>query len=225
MRLRLFCLITLSSLLTACTAAPHAWGESTSGTANKYATTARFALTPYFAHAHLNYPPKEISLLIFKNTKTLQLWAKNGGSWHYIRGYPILAASGGPGPKLRDGDHQVPEGVYRIVELNPYSRFDLSMMLNYPNSFDRSHAALDGRRKLGDDIFIHGSHFSVGCIAIGDRAIQQIFPLVYSVGLNNVKVIIAPDDLRYHQAIYGRVHPKWLPQLYSQIRSALRPYS
>lgn len=52
---------------------------------------------------------------------------------------------GGPGPKLHDrDDHQVPEGIYNIVGYNPDSRFDLSLMLNYPNAFDQYHPELDG---------------------------------------------------------------------------------
>ncbi|WP_235378866.1 hypothetical protein [Candidatus Coxiella mudrowiae] len=70
---------------------------------------------------------------------------RSSGRWHYIRSFSILAfSSGGPGPKLHDRDHQVPEGIYNIVGYNPDSRFDLSLMLNYPNAFDQYHAELDG---------------------------------------------------------------------------------
>ncbi len=69
-------------------------------------------------------------------------------------------------------------------------------MLNYPNSADRYYARLDHRHDLGDDIFIHGSDASIGCIPIGNKAIEQLFVLAYLVGERYIKVIIAPDDLR-----------------------------
>ena len=69
--------------------------------------------------------------------------------------YPILAASGVLGPKLREGDKQVPEGIYGAEALNPNSKFHLSIRLNYPNTFDRRMAQSDGRTQLGGDIMIH----------------------------------------------------------------------
>jgi len=71
-----------------------------------------------------------------------------------VADYRITAASGTAGPKLREGDRQVPEGIYRIVGLNPNSRYHLSMKLDYPNAFDRHQAARDGRARPGSDIFI-----------------------------------------------------------------------
>lgn len=222
---RLFLLLSVIFTLCACTTAADSWNRAVVSTVDHYSIYARDNLEPYFKQAHVPYPPKAISLLVFKNTKVMQLWAKNDGGWHYIRTFPVLAASGGPGPKRRDGDYQVPEGIYHIVEFNPYSHYFLSLMLNYPNAFDRYHAALDGRTHLGEDIFIHGHDSSVGCIAMGNRVIPQIFVLSYLVGLKNITVIIAPDDLRYYQPIYSwRHHPQWTNQLYADIRAALQPY-
>ena len=218
-------LLVVSFFLSSCAMTPaHRPYQSLSTAVKRYDNYAQDRLAPYFKKAHVAYPPKKMALLGFKNTRQLQLWAKDSGPWRYIKTFPMLAASGGPGPKLLTGDHQVPEGVYRFVEFNPNSHFDLSLELSYPNAFDRYHAALDGRHHLGGDIFIHGHHASIGCIAIGNNAIQQLFVLAYKVGLGNIKVIIAPDDLRYHRAIYGSVHPRWLPQLYAQIKDALRPF-
>jgi len=190
----------------------------------EYEPAANTQLKPYFVRAHVKFPPDNIALLIFKRSRQLQLYAKQNGHWIYIRRFSVLAASGGPGPKLHAGDYQVPEGIYRIVGLNPESRFDLSMHLNYPNSFDRRYAKKDHRSDLGGDIFIHGNKRSIGCIAIGDAAIQQLFPLVYEVGAQNVKVIIAPNDLRTQAPVFGRTHPKWLPILYLNIYDALKPF-
>ncbi len=174
-----------------------------------------------FKRAGVAYPPKQLALLIFKQSKQLELYAENQGSWHFIKSFIVKAASGELGPKLHQGDYQVPEGIYRITVLNPHSHFLLSMKLNYPNAFDRYIAKLTHRHHLGNNIFIHGSAKSSGCIAIGDAGIRQLFPLVARVGIHHIQVIIAPKDLRYQKLVYSRVHPQWLPILYRRIRSVL----
>jgi len=191
---------------------------------SRYAESADRFFAPDFRRAGVAYPPKHLALLIFKKSRRLQLYAKNQGAWRFIKTFPILAASGGPGPKLQVGDRQVPEGVYHITGLNPRSRFDLSMRLNYPNTFDRQEAKLDHRHKLGGNIFIHGKNRSIGCVAIGDFGIEQLFPLVAKVGKSHVKVVIASDDMRQAPPIYGKTHPIWLPHLYHRIIVALRSF-
>lgn len=193
---------------------------------NRYSHYSLRNFSKYFKQANVTMPPKELAILVFKQTRRLELYARDDqkAPWAFIRSYPIYAASGGPGPKLKSGDNQVPEGVYRIVGLNPDSRYDLSMQLNYPNSLDRQFAQKDHRLHLGSNIFIHGKHKSIGCIAIGDSAIEQLFPLVYFVGTDNVTVIIAPDDLRVNPPIYGEAHPRWLSQLYGRIKGALHKF-
>lgn len=188
---------------------------------------ADMQLLPFFKQAGVEFPPKQMALLVFKKNKRVDLWAKDQTHvrWIHIRSFDILAASGDSGPKLQEGDRQVPEGVYHINRLNPHSQFDLSMGLDYPNAFDRNQAKLDGRNKLGGDIFIHGGNRSIGCIAIGDAAIEQLFPLVSKVGTKNVKVIIAPNDYRFHTSDMARVRPAWIPSLYQNIDNALNEFS
>src|SRR3990167_1600122 len=177
--------LCLSLLFSGCAVRPHAY-RTVGSVAQQYASYARENLQPNFRQAGVAYPPKQVAFLVYKRSKRLQLWARGNGSWRYIKTFSILAASGVPGPKLSNNDRQVPEGVYRIVEFNPDSRFDLSLELNYPNAFDRYHARLDHRYDLGNQIFIHGSHYSIGCIAIGNAAIPQLFVLAYLVGLGHV---------------------------------------
>ena len=141
---------------------------------------------------------------------------------HYIQKYPLTAFSGRLGPKLKEHDFQIPEGVYHLTTLNPFSSMHLSMMIDYPNHFDRLQASKDGRSKLGDNIFLHGKSFSVGCLAIGDKAIDQLFLLVRRVGLSHTKIIIAPNDLRHASAATSSfAQPRWLPELYLNISQAL----
>ena len=113
-----------------------------------------------------------------------------------VRSWPVLTASGGPGPKLREGDRQVPEGVYSVDQLNPNSAYHLSLRLNYPNAFDRAHAATDGRERLGGDIFIHGKDVSIGCLAIGDDAIEELFWLAGTAGKDAFTTVIVPTEGR-----------------------------
>ena len=186
----------------------------------KYGPTARTRLKPHFVRARVAYPPKQIALLVFKQERRVALWADG----RFIRDYPVLAASGHAGPKLRQGDYQVPEGVYRIEWLNPNSSYHLSMKVNYPNAFDRRMAQRDGRTNLGGDIFIHGKNVSIGCVALGDPAIEELFTLVAATGPSRVRVVIAPNDLRVGRAIRHERAPRWVGELYQTVAAALADF-
>jgi len=186
--------------------------------------TARLA--EKFATAKMPLPPAEIALVAIKDEKMLELHARAKGSdWKLIHRYRILAASGGRGPKLQRGDKQVPEGLYSISFLNPNSAYHVSMRVNFPNAFDRAMATKDARRDLGGDIMIHGKNLSAGCLAMGDEAVEELFVLAAQTGLGNVRLIIAPTDMREHgipAAEPGR--PEWLPKLYAEIASAMTEF-
>ncbi|HEX7155343.1 MAG TPA: L,D-transpeptidase family protein [Thermoanaerobaculia bacterium] len=190
----------------------------------RYGPAARKRLKPHFDRAGVAWPPKRIAFLVFKKEKRVAVWAKGDGEWRFIRDYPILAASGHAGPKLRQGDYQVPEGVYRLEWLNPNSSYHLSMKVNYPNEFDRSMATRDRRTNLGGDIFIHGKAVSIGCVAVGDPAIEELFTLVAQTGHAKVKVIIAPNDLRTGGAVLHAGAPLWVAQLYRTVAAALTEF-
>ncbi len=180
-------------------------------------------LAPLFAKAGAPFPPSRLALLGFKAEKRLEVWAGVAdGPWRHIRDYPLLAASGGPGPKLREGDGQVPEGLYRVELLNPRSRYHLSLRLDYPNAFDREMARRDGRTDPGGDIYIHGRSVSIGCLAVGDEAVEELFVLAARTGLPNVRVILAPADFRADPAAAGRLRePAWVDALYAAIHAEL----
>ncbi len=156
-------------------------------------------LRPDFERAGVAYPPPRLVMLAFKREKRLELHASAElGQFHFVRSYPILAASGGDGPKLREGDSQVPEGFYRIELLNPNSRYHLSLRVDYPNAEDRAQAPAEGRDlgNLGGDIMIHGGAASIGCLAMGDPAAEDLFVLAARTGLDHVEVVIVPRDMR-----------------------------
>ncbi|HVE73168.1 MAG TPA: L,D-transpeptidase family protein [Thermoanaerobaculia bacterium] len=190
----------------------------------RYGPAARARLAPHFKRAGVNYPPREIAVLVLKQERRVAIWVRGGNKWRFLRNYPILAASGHAGPKLREGDRQVPEGVYRIAHLNPNSSYHLSMKVDYPNAFDRRMAQRDGRTRLGGDIFIHGKDVSIGCVALGDPAIEELFTMVAQTGHGNVRVIIAPNDLRVRGPILHDDSPLWSRDLYRTVAAALAAF-
>lgn len=158
---------------------------------------ARGRVRAKFAAAGLNYPPARAVLLGLKQEKRIELYAgSTHGDFVLIETFPILAASGTLGPKLVEGDRQVPEGVYGVESLNPNSRFHVSLRVDYPNELDRTIARDQGRTRLGGDIMIHGGAASVGCLAIGDPAAEEVFVLAAETGVENVKIVLSPVDLR-----------------------------
>jgi len=190
----------------------------------QYGPTVHKRIAPYFQQAKVAYPPGKLVLVGLKKEQLLQVYATNANSTMLlIRSYPIIAASGGPGPKLQEGDAQVPEGIYRIESLNPNSSYHLALRVNYPNAFDKEMAVADGRTKLGGDIMIHGSNASVGCLAMGDEASEELFIMVSDTGLDNIEVILAPWDFRTtgmpELIIPGM--PVWTKSLYDQVQKRL----
>ena len=181
---------------------------------------AKKRLLPWFEKANVAYPPQRLTLLGFKAEKRLEVWAEKEATWTYVRHYPVLAASGVAGPKLREGDRQVPEGIYRLNFLNPNSNYHLSMQINYPNDYDQRKAAEEQRTNLGGDIFIHGKAMSIGCLAIGDEAIEELFVLVATIGLDKVTVILAPQKDMESVESDSAVRP-WVPELYANIRQSI----
>lgn len=185
-----------------------------------YGEAAMARLTPAISQAGLNLPLQRIALLSVKQDKTLALWGDDGHGWAKIKTYPVLGASGELGPKLREGDKQVPEGVYRISGLNPNSAYHLSMKVNYPNEFDLKWAQQEGRTEPGTNIFIHGKAVSIGCLAIGDTAIEELFVLIANQGRDKVQVIISPTDPQQGPLHIPANAPHWTPELYQSIRQA-----
>jgi hypothetical protein len=183
-------------------------------------------LNTYFTKAKVSFPPKAITLVALKQEKKLELWARDNKEFRLIHTYHIQAASGVAGPKLRLGDKQVPEGIYRIDGLNPNSHYHLSMRLNYPNEFDLLHAEMEGRDNLGSDIFIHGRAVSIGCLAMGDETIEELFILTTQVGAENVKVVIAPHDPRAYPLTPDTAQlPLWTTELYATISREINALS
>ena len=114
-----------------------------------------------------------IFIRAFKEERQLEIWVRKGDSFVLFDSYFIAGTSGGPGPKLRQGDGQIPEGFYFVTprQMNSQSNFHLSFNIGYPNKFDRAHA------RTGDFIMVHGSDVSIGCMAMTNTKIEQIYTL------------------------------------------------
>lgn len=114
-----------------------------------------------------------IYIRIFKAERELELWVANGGQFVLFRTYPICAFSGELGPKLREGDQQSPEGFYTVRpgQLNPASSYHLSFDLGYPNAYDRANG------RTGSALMVHGKCISIGCYAMTDGFIEEIYAM------------------------------------------------
>ncbi len=124
----------------------------------------------------------EVFIRTFKKEKRLELWIRPEAQQQFIlfRTYPICYYSGRLGPKLRQGDKVTPEGFYRITkkDLNPYSRFHLSIDIGYPNKYDRQFS------RTGSMIKIHGACDAVGCFAMSNLQIEEIYYLAQQALIN-----------------------------------------
>ena len=176
-----------------------------------------------FAKAGVRWPADEIFLRAMKREGELELWARNGTGefFRLVQRLPILAASGGPGPKRREGDRQVPEGFYEVDRFNPLSDFHLSLGLNYPNASDR---ILGDPVSPGFDIFIHGGNVSIGCLALGDDGIEEIYLAALDSRVRPIRVQLFParmdaaDWPAWRDAQVAR-HPEFCP-LWEELAAA-----
>ena len=115
-----------------------------------------------------------IFIRIFKEPGILEVWVESKtGEFEKFKDYEICNFSGDLGPKIKEGDYQSPEGFYFVNSgrLNPWSRFHLSFNLGYPNTFDRAH------NRTGSALMVHGNCVSIGCYAMTDQYIDEIYAL------------------------------------------------
>lgn len=126
--------------------------------------------------------PYQIFIRGFKQEELLEVWAKERGSATYqlVRSYAFCSNTGTLGPKRKEGDLQIPEGIYHINHFNPLSNFHLSLGINYPNESDLHFA---DRQHPGSAIYIHGNCVTIGCIPITDDKIKELY--IFAVEAKN----------------------------------------
>jgi len=115
-----------------------------------------------------------VFIRIFKEEALLEVWIDTGREYEHLKDYSICAYSGYLGPKLKEGDRQAPEGFYKVRknQLNPNSKYHLSFNLGYPNTYDKAH------NRTGSFLMVHGNCVSIGCYAMTDEKIEEIYALV-----------------------------------------------
>lgn len=166
--------------------------------------------------------PKEIKIVAFKEERILQVYGSDTGVFKFIKEYPFTAFSGKLGPKLKEGDKQIPEGIYAVEYLNPNSAYYLSIKIDYPNDLDIKKSTLEDLSLIGSNIFIHGKSATVGCIPIGDKAIEEIFVIAQKAIDSKTEVIISPRDFRTTPSYPVITAIDWSAELYDSISEKLK---
>lgn len=150
-----------------------------------------------FQNRGLTFEGYNLFLRAFKKEMKLEVWVKekNKTAWSLLTVYPFCSTSGILGPKRKEGDLQIPEGVYHINHFNPLSNFYLSLGVNYPNASDK---ILSNKQHPGGNIYIHGNCVTIGCIPITDEKIKELYLLAVEAknnGQTQIPVHIFPSVL------------------------------
>lgn len=155
-----------------------------------------------------------IYIRVFKEESELEVWkARSDGRYVAIKTYPICTWSGTLGPKKSLGDQMAPEGFYGFTAdgLKPDSKYHLAFNVGYPNALD---SALG---RTGNFIMVHGQCVSIGCFAMTNDLMEEIYALARDAiegGVERVPVHIFPfrmtaDNLKRHAA--HKAAATWAP--------------
>lgn len=175
--------------------------------AEQAAKRVKPALVTALQKKNLSYG-SPVFIRVFKSEKVLEIWVRQNDSFALFHSYPICTFSGQLGPKLREGDGQSPEGFYQVGlgQLNPYSSYHLSFNLGYPNTYDRANG------RTGNYLMVHGNCVSIGCYAMGDEAIEEIYTLMEAAlrgGQKNIDVHVFP--FRFDSTKLAWQRSEWKP--------------
>ena len=148
-----------------------------------------------------------VHLRLYKEERVLEVWLKQGSRFALFDTYDICRFSGELGPKLREGDGQSPEGFCEVgaAQLNPNSAYHLAFNLGFPNAYDRSMG------RTGSHLMVHGDCVSIGCYAMTDAGIEDIYGLVAAAlqnGQRSVAVHIFPFRMT-DAALAGHAGSEW----------------
>ncbi len=162
----------------------HKKGQMIPGTTEKNNTTLNPKKTDHKEFSKIGFDERlnvigakigdRLFIRIFKKESLLEVWIKPKEKYLLFKRYPICKYSGILGPKLKEGDKQAPEGFYKVTKnlLNPNSKYHLAFNLGYPNAYDRAH------KRTGSYLMVHGECVSVGCYAMTNEKIEEIYTLV-----------------------------------------------
>ena len=125
-----------------------------------------------------------VFMRVFKESRELEVWVEHrDGKFRLFKSYAIAAFSGSLGPKLAEGDGQAPEGFYHVPAkmMHPTSSYHLAFNLGYPNAYDRAHG------RTGSFLMVHGNRVSIGCYAMTDKRIEEIYTVADAALRNGQK--------------------------------------
>lgn len=168
----------------------------------------------------------DLYLRVFKMEQVVEVWAKSRNETVYkqVENFPVCSSVGTIGPKLRQGDYQIPEGFYLLTEFNPASEFHLSLKINYPNRRD---SIVGEKGNLGGMIFIHGGCETIGCVPLGNDNVSRLYiyamksrqtgcdslPVhIYPARLNfaNYRMLIQNQDMKANHRFWGSLRTSYL---------------
>ena len=118
----------------------------------------------------------DVFIRIIKDEDLLEVWLKANDKFKLLKKYEICDYSGGLGNKKKQGDNKSPEGFYYVKpnQLNPWSSYLLAFNIGYPNKYDRAH------KYTGTYLMVHGNCCSIGCYAMTDENIKEIYTIIYT---------------------------------------------
>jgi murein L,D-transpeptidase YafK len=148
-----------------------------------------------------------ILIRIFKAESELEVWMQKDDRFRLFATYPICFWSGELGPKEREGDRQAPEGFYSVgaSQLHHIGRHPRSLNIGFPNAVDRSLG------RTGSYILVHGGCTSIGCFAMTDAIMEEIYGLAEQAlgkGQNEIPVQIFPFRMQ-DGAMAAHAESKW----------------
>lgn len=155
-----------------------------------------------------------VYIRIFKEESELEIWQRAAdGRYRQVKTFPICTWSGTLGPKRAQGDFMSPEGFYDITvaSLKPDSKYHLAFNIGYPNALDRALG------RTGDFIMVHGNCVSVGCFAMTDTLMEEIYAFArgaFEGGAVRVPVHIFPfrmSALNLNRHAANPDHETWAP--------------
>lgn len=169
-----------------------------------------------------------IYIRVFKEESELEVWKQRpSGRYALIKTFPVCRWSGGLGPKVAKGDLMSPEGFYGFTHnsLNPESKYHLALNIGYPNALDRALG------RTGSAIMVHGNCVSVGCFAMSDKLIEEIYAIVrvaLAAGQTSVPVHVFPfrmtrANLAGHAESSARSTWKPLKEAYDDFATSREP--
>ena len=147
---------------------------------------------------------KPILIRAFKKEAEFEIWKQQAdGQYTLLKTYPMCRWSGQLGPKIKEGDRQVPEGFYTITpgQMNPNSAYYLSFNVGYPNAYDRAHGY------SGGSIMVHGACSSAGCFSMTDEQIAEIYAVAReafgggqrAIQMQSLPFRMTPENLAKHR--------------------------